>query len=150
MGDQSTLQVGEGFDGLAVFCSDGRYAAPCEEVLRTGLGLQSCDHVAVPGGPAALVGHPGAPLPGDGVLEEVAFLVEEHGVDRAALVAHEGCAFYTHRLGLPTPEVRRAQEEDLARAAARLRERLPGLEVDTFFASRTDEGRLRLTRAPPD
>lgn len=149
MSCESTLPVADHFDGIAVFCSDGRFATPSEEAIRTGLQLQSCDHLAVPGGPAALVGHPEALLPGDAVLEEVAFLVEAHEVRRAALVAHDGCAFYSHRLGLGPREIRQAQEEDLVRAAHRLRQRLPELQVETFFAHRTDDGRLRLDPVAP-
>lgn len=145
---ESTTPSTTRFDGLAVFCSDGRYAFPCGEVLRSGLGWTGCDHVAVPGGPGALVGHREARLPHDAVLDDVAFLVESHGIRRAALVAHEGCAFYTHRLGLSRERLREVQEEDLARAARQLRQRLPHLEVEGYFAAPAEDGRLRLARVP--
>ena len=142
---ESSMPVPEHFDGVAVFCSDGRFATPSEEALRTGLDLRSCDHLALPGGPGALAGHPEGRLPHDAVLEEVAFLVEAHEVERAVLVAHEGCAFYSHRLGLPPERMRAAQEEDLAVAARALRRRLPDLQVEAYFAEPTEDRRLRLT-----
>ena len=145
---ESTMPVADSFDGVAIFCSDGRFATPCEETLRTGLSLHSCDHLALPGGPGALVGHPEGRLPHEGVLDEVAFLVESHEVERGILVAHEGCAFYTHRLGLSPDEVRPTQERDLAMAAERIRERLPKLKLEGYLAERTGDGRLRLTPVP--
>src|SRR5262245_45082772 len=84
----------------AIYCSDGRIGEHFDDFLQSGLGLPRYDRVALPGGPACLAGHPQAHLEEQGVVDELKFLVEVHGLKRIVLIAHEGCAFYGTRLEL--------------------------------------------------
>jgi hypothetical protein len=133
----------EEFHGLAVYCSDGRFAAQVDDFLRGRLKLASCDRLAVPGGPAALVAREQAVLDANGVLNELAFLVEAHQSDSVVLIAHAGCAFYSARLGLSAGDMEPAQRDDLRRARDLIAKRLPTVRVDSFFARVGDAGRVR-------
>src|SRR5918999_957910 len=85
----------ERIHAVAVYCSDGRYGNQVDEFLRQHLQLPNYDRLTVPGGPAwlcyqrslSMVHH-------DIVREQLDFLVEAHGLRRAVLIAHYGCAYY--------------------------------------------------------
>jgi len=129
----------------AVYCSDGRVGEHFDEFLQDGLHLPRYDRVALPGGPACLAGYAKAYVERDGVREELRFLVEVHKLERLVLIAHQGCAFYSQRLALPDDEIEVRQREDLARAADFIRETMPGIVVETFFA-RPMSGRIAFER----
>ena len=122
----------------AIYCSDGRLGEHFDEFLQTGLKLPRYDRVALPGGPACLAGHPQAHLEAQGVVDELKFLVEVHGLQRVVLIAHEGCAFYSTRLELKERRLHLLQEADLVRAAAFVR-RITGIDaVDAYYARFTE------------
>ncbi|GIK19985.1 MAG: hypothetical protein AMXMBFR77_25480 [Phycisphaerales bacterium] len=126
----------------AVYCSDGRVGEHFDDFLQNGLGLPRYDRVALPGGPACLAGHPQAHLEEQGVVDELRFLVEVHGLKRIVLIAHQGCAFYGTRLSLGEPRLELVQRADLVRAAAFVH-RVTGVErIEGYFA-RLVEGRVR-------
>lgn len=126
----------------AVYCSDGRVGEHFDDFLQNGLGLPRYDRVALPGGPACLAGHPQAHLEEQGVVDELQFLVEVHGLKRIVLIAHQGCAFYGTRLTLDEPRLELVQRADLVRAAAFVH-RVTGVErIEGYFA-RLVEGRVR-------
>ena len=125
----------------ALYCSDGRVGAHFDDFLQNGLSLPRYDRVSLPGGPACLAGHPQAHLEEQGVVDELRFLVEVHGLRRVVLIAHQGCAFYTTRLELKEPRLELMQRADLVRAAAVVH-RVTGLDaIDAYFA-RLVEGRV--------
>lgn len=125
----------------ALYCSDGRIGEHIDDFLQNGLGLPRYDRVCLPGGPACLAGHPQAHLEEQGVVDELKFLVEVHGLKRAVLIAHQGCAFYAARLGLKESTLELMQRADLVRAAAFVR-RVTGLDkIDAHFA-RLCEGQV--------
>ncbi|MCC7292869.1 MAG: hypothetical protein IT449_12480 [Phycisphaerales bacterium] len=129
----------------ALYCSDGRMGEHFDEFLHNGLSLPRYDRVSLPGGPACLAGHPQAHLEEQGVLDELGFLVEVHGLKRVVLIAHQGCAFYATRLELKEPRLELVQRADLVRAAAFVH-RVTGLDaIDAYFA-RIVEGRVRFER----
>jgi hypothetical protein len=72
---------------------------------------------AVPGGPALLSGALSVIWEEETLRKYLEFLVRVHGIKRLALIAHEGCAFYSDWL-------------------QRVMLMLPGLEVHTMFARR--------------
>lgn len=112
--------------------------AHCDDFLTLGLGLPRYDRVCLPGGPACLAGHPQALLEEQGVVDELHFLVDAHGLMRVVLIAHQGCAFYDARLQLVGPRLELVQRADLVRAAAYVHQ-VTGIEkVEAFFA-RLDE-----------
>ncbi|MGP1347647.1 MAG: carbonic anhydrase [Phycisphaerales bacterium] len=126
----------------AIYCSDGRVGAHFDDFLVRGLAIPRYDRVCLPGGPASLAGHPQAHTQEKGVLDELKFLVEVHGLDRVVLIQHQGCAFYTARLGLKDPHLELVQRADLVRAAAFVR-RVTGVEgVEGYFARGVESGML--------
>lgn len=126
----------------AIYCSDGRIGEHFDDFLHNGLNLPRYDRVALPGGPACLAGHPQAHLEEQGVVDELKFLVEVHGLKRIVLVAHQGCAFYATRLGLRDRRMELVQKADLVRAAAFVLRVTSVPEIEAYFA-RFDEGRIR-------
>ena len=130
----------ERLHAAALYCSDGRVGLQFDDFLRNGLALPHYDRLCLPGGPACLTGRPQAHLEQQGVVDELKFLVEVHELERVVLIAHQGCAFYTARLGLEEPSLEQTQRDDLAEAASFVR-KVTGLDrVDTFFARRTNDG----------
>lgn len=126
----------------ALYCSDGRVGGHFDDFLHNGLSLPRYDRVSLPGGPACLAGHPQAHLEEQGVVDELSFLLEVHGLKRVVLIAHQGCAFYATRLELKEPRLELVQRADLVRAAAFVH-RVTGLDaIDAYFA-RLTEGRVR-------
>ena len=129
----------------ALYCSDGRIGQHIDDFLHNGLSLPRYDRVSLPGGPACLAGHPQAHLEEQGVVDELKFLVEVHGLKRVVLISHQGCAFYATRLELKEPRLELVQRADLVRAAAFVH-RVTGLEaIDAHFARLVD-GRVRFER----
>lgn len=123
----------------AIYCSDGRIGEHFDDFLQNGLGLPRYDRVALPGGPACLAGHPQAHVEQQGVVDELQFLVEVHGLRRIVLIAHEGCAFYATRLELRDRRLELVQQADLVRAAAFVG-RVTGIaQIDAFFARRAED-----------
>ena len=131
----------------AVYCSDGRIGEHFDDFLQIGLGLPRYDRVALPGGPACLASHPEALLEEQGVVDELKFLVEVHGLTRLVLIAHQSCAFYINRLRLAEPRLEMVQKADLVRAAAYVH-RVTGLEeIEAYFARlRPDERSIDFER----
>ena len=125
----------------AIYCSDGRIGEHFDDFLQNGLNLPRYDRVALPGGPGCLAAHPQATLEQQGVVDELKFLVEAHGLNRLVLIQHSGCAFYTGRLELKEPRMELVQRADLVRAAAFVHQVTPIQKVDAFYA-RLVEGRV--------
>ncbi len=126
--------VGDRIHAAALYCSDGRIGAHTADFLTYGLGLPRYDRVCLPGGPACLAGHPEAALEEQGVIGELHFLVEAHGLQRVVLVAHQSCAFYSARLELEQPQLEQVQLEDLARAAAYVYQVIGVESIEAYFA----------------
>ncbi len=119
---------------VAVYCSDGRFGEQFDDFLYGGLGLPRYDRLAVPGGAACLAGHFAAYRDGDTLASQLEFLISVHGLRRVILIAHEGCAFYTERLGMSPIDMLKRQHEDLFKAAERVRVMHSELVVEAYFA----------------
>lgn len=119
---------------VAIYCSDGRWGEQFDDFVQNRLGLPRYDRLAVPGGAACLAGHRGAHGQEAAAIDQVRFLVEVHGLTRAVLIAHQQCAFYLRRLGVRDDDLRARQEEDLRRAARRIRELDPRLGAEAWLA----------------
>jgi len=126
----------------AIYCSDGRLGEHFDDFLSNGLKLPRYDRLALPGGPAALAEHAATRLEHAAVADELKFLVEVHGLDRVVLIQHQGCAFYTTRLGLSESSAEQHQRNDLQRAADFVREVTGVGRIEPFFARQID-GRVR-------
>jgi hypothetical protein len=129
----------------AIYCSDGRVGEHFDDFLQNGLGLPRHDRVALPGGPACLAGHPQAHLEEQGVVDELKFLVEVHGLKRVVLMAHQSCAFSAERLQLRDRRLELVQRADLVRAAAVVR-RVTGIDAVEGYFARLTEGSVRFER----
>jgi hypothetical protein len=117
-----------------VYCSDGRIGEQIDDFLHHGAGFPRYDRLVCPGGPVALSGRLLALWDARGVEEQVRFLVEVHDIKSVVLVAHEGCAYYSHRLRLPAASVEGAQREDLSKATEQVLKLAPGVTVTRYLA----------------
>jgi len=124
----------------AIYCSDGRVGEHFDDFLQNGLGLPRYDRIALPGGPACIAGHTEAHVQEKGVIEEINFLVEVHGLERIVLIAHQGCAFYATRLDLPPAFMEHQQMVDLIKAS-RFIQRITSIRRVDAYMLRLDNGR---------
>jgi hypothetical protein len=123
----------------AVYCSDGRVGEHFDDFLQNGLGLPRYDRVALPGGPACLAGYDEARVEQVGIVDELKFLIEAHGLTRVVLIQHQACAFYTTRLRVSEQQMELLQRADLVRAAYFIRHVTSLDRIDAYFARRTDD-----------
>ena len=134
---------------LALYCSDGRFTGPVEELLES-LGHDRLNTVTLPGGPALLDLWSASYADRDAVARALSFLIEGHALTHLVLVAHEGCGYYRARHALLAPaEVEKRQVQDLRTAAAAIRtanSRTP-LDVALFYA-RAADGAVRFEPVP--
>ena len=124
----------------AIYCSDGRVGEHFDDFVQNGLELPRYDRVALPGGPACLAGYAQARLEEEGVIDELNFLIEAHGLDRIVLIQHEGCAFYSSRLKVRQQSTEQLQKADLVRAAYAIRQWTKLKEIEGYFLRRTEAG----------
>ena len=130
----------------SVYCSDGRVGEQMDEFLHHGLGLPRYDRLAVPGGSACLAGHL-ITMREEGALDrQLRFLIEAHQLERVVLIAHQDCAFYT-RIRVRARTLEEQQFEDLSKAARRIRDFGPHLDVEAYFARKVD-GLVRFDVVP--
>ncbi len=121
----------------AIYCSDGRVGEHFDDFLQNGLKLPRYDRVALPGGPACIAGHTEAHVEEQGIIQELNFLAEVHGLQRVVLIAHQGCAFYSTRLGLPPTFTEHQQMIDLIKASRFIQRVTPVKQVDAYMAKLT-------------
>lgn len=117
----------------AVYCSDGRLGDHVDDFLHNGLGLPRYDRVACPGGPVALAGRLAAHWEARGVEEQLRFLAQVHEIRKVVLIAHAGCAYYSHRLFLSPDKVEQEQIDDLQKAHWTVERIVPGIEVTQYL-----------------
>jgi carbonic anhydrase len=115
---------------VAVYCSDGRFAPACEKFLSDTFVGRSVDRLVLPGGPGALVHNPSHVER----FAELRFLIQAHQLSRIVLIAHDGCGYYKHVLGVDGNEMTKQQVEDLLAAARLLSDEAPGVPVDLYHA----------------
>jgi hypothetical protein len=133
----------------AIYCSDGRFGAHCDDFLNNGLNLPRYDRLVVPGGPAALAGHFITYRESEALAQQIEFLINAHGLERVVLIGHEGCAFYSQKLSTPPDHVVSQQRTDLCKAARRLSGMSSRLVVDAHMAWRRED-RIVFDRVPLD
>jgi hypothetical protein len=128
-------------DSVIISCVDGRWRAQIQDFTVNHLKADlHADFLAVPGGiePLTLLDH--VPKDFNFFRRRLESLVEGHNTRRIVAIAHQDCGWYKTRTFLSLKiDLRERQIADLRRAAARLREMLPGVIVETYFARR--EGR---------
>lgn len=129
----------ERMHAAAVYCSDGRVGEHFDDFLQNGLGLPRYDRLALPGGPGTLAGYAEARLEQEGLVDELKFLIDAHGLTRVVLIQHQGCAFYTAHLRVAPKQMEMLQRADLVRAAYFIRDTTSLENVEAYFARRTEE-----------
>ncbi len=129
---------------LAVYCSDGRFANPVEDLLRH-LGHPRLDTMTLAGGPALFNPWLAGLSDSMAVAGCARFLIESHSTKRVILVAHEACGYYRrHYEGVSAEQILAHQVDDLRHAARTLRHTHGHVEVLAFCAS-IQNGRVLFT-----
>lgn len=123
-------------DTVIISCVDGRWRAHIQEFTVSQLGADlHADFLAVPGGIEPLTLVDLVPKDFNFFRRRLESIVEAHGTRRVIAIAHQDCAWYKTRKFLNMKiDLRERQISDLRRVAARLREALPGIVVETYFA----------------
>ena len=127
----------------AVYCSDGRFGAQFDDLMRKALRLPRYDRLAVPGGAACIASHFAAYREEEGVIQQLRFLIEVHGLDRVVLIAHEQCAFYSQRLNVSPLQIETQQRDDMIKAIRRVQQLSSHVAVDAFFARKSRDSIIR-------
>jgi len=130
----------------AVTCSDGRFGDQVDELLHVGLALPRYDRVALPGGPACLAGRFMTYQEADALIQELRFLFSVHRLERLILIAHQDCAFYTHRLHISPSQLEREQHDDLRKARDRAASLFDGRTIEGYFARHCPDGTVQFER----
>ena len=132
-------------DTLVVQCSDHRFQAQFDDFVWNGLGLQSCDRLVVPGGPAFLMATAVLPKFEWAGRRWLKFLVKNHHITRLILLAHDDCGWYRDITVGPIkiPLLRERQLGDLRKMPQIVHELVPNVECRLFFAKPNDAGRVQ-------
>jgi hypothetical protein len=119
-----------------ITCVDGRWYHHFQEFARTHLEAGTrTDYLAVPGGIEPLCLYDFVPKDFGFFRRRLEALVEAHGTTRIVAIAHQDCAWYKSRKFGPLKlDLRERQIVDLKRGAKVLRELLPDVIVETYFA----------------
>lgn len=126
----------ERIGAVVFYCSDGRWGEAFDEFCHRRLLIPRYDRWAVPGGSVCLLPEDCGEAYCDIVWDQLDFLVRVHELRRIVLISHFGCAYYAERLGKSAVDCLPVQADDLCSAAATLRQRFPGIDVDTYLAIR--------------
>ena len=123
-------------DTVIISCVDGRWREAIQEFTINHLKADlHADFLAVPGGIEPLTLFDIVPKDFSFLRRRLEALVEAHGTGRIIAIAHQDCVWYKERKILPVRlDLRGRQIADLQRVAAWLRETLPDLTVETYFA----------------
>lgn len=124
----------ERIHAVALHCCDGRFGEHVDDFMHNGLGLPRYDRLTCPGGPVALAGRLMTFWDLRGVEEQLRFMVKAHGLERVVLIAHQPCAYYLTRLGVPPELMEEEQKKDLQQAMWEVQRMAPGLEVGSFMS----------------
>ena len=108
MANPGVFTTTSGFDAehpstLALYCSDGRYTHPVEELLDH-LGHARLDTLTLPGGPGLLSLTAAGFVELDATKRSASFLITGHRIRDVFLIAHAGCGYYRARQVRPVDE----------------------------------------------
>ncbi len=123
-------------DTMVIKCSDGRFAEPTDEFLRS-IGVTHPDRFYLPGGPASMVKESASQ---ELDLQKLAFLVEGHATKRIIALAHRGCGYY-HTKYPRHKETERQQKqfEDLREFKQQADLRAPGVRVELYYIEKQQD-----------
>ena len=137
---------GERPDTVIISCVDGRWRAQIQEFTVNHLKADlHADFLAVPGGIEPLTLVDLVPKDFNFFRRRLESLVEGHGTKRIVAIAHQDCSWYKARkLFSLKLDLRERQIADLRKVAARLREMLPEVTVETYYARLEGKGSERV------
>ena len=146
-GDRPVFASTQRFDeqrirAAAIYCSDGRFGEQCDDFLHNALQLPRYDRLALPGGAACLAGHFVNFWEEAMLVEQLRFLLDVHGIERAIVIAHQDCAYYARRLRVDPRELEPQQRADLTAAVQRIGALAHPLRVEAYFARIKSDGRV--------
>jgi len=133
---RSKIKRGE-TEVLAIHCGDYRFQDAFHEFLNETLKFGgNYDLMVIPGGPLSLVLFEYLPKFQWAAWKWLRFFAEQHKIRRLVLIQHQDCAFYrTIPLHLhKSAEPRLRQEQDLRRVREALKEDLPHVAVEAYYA----------------
>ena len=121
-------------DAAIVWCFDNRFQQGFAKFLKR-IGIVYQDPIRIAGGAKALASptHPGDR---EFVLDQIRTSMRLHGTKLVILKLHSDCGAYGGLEGGFGGDAKleaRRQEEELRRAAACVREAIPGIEVQAYF-----------------
>ena len=125
-------------DALVVHCSDHRFQAGHYEFLNHSLNLgENYDLLSLPGAAQALALVEYLPKFAWAGWKWIRFLIDQHGLKRVILIAHQDCGWYKF---LPTflhamADPRAKQEDDLRRIREMLVKENRELSVELYYAA---------------
>jgi len=121
-------------DASVVWCFDNRFELSCRKFLKY-IGMMQPDSIKVAGGPKSLAS-PERPFHREFVIEQIQKAVELHGTKRVILIMHSDCGAYGGLANFKDAQAEASHHSgELAKAAAVLNERFPGMKVDCFFVN---------------
>ena len=132
----------------AVYCSDGRFGEQFCDFMRNSLNLPRYDRLAIPGGAACMARHFSLYREADAVSAQLHFLIDVHGLQHVVLIAHQDCAFYSHRLQISSLQLESQQRDDMSRAVERVQSLGTHLQVAAFFARKQRDNTVQFEPVP--
>ncbi|HVN08534.1 MAG TPA: carbonic anhydrase [Patescibacteria group bacterium] len=121
-------------DAAVVWCFDNRFELGLRKFLKR-LGILNPDAIKVAGG-AKCLASPEQELEREFVLDQIRKSMRLHGTTRVILMVHSDCGAYgglAGGFGGDAHAEAEHHERELRRAAATVAERLPGIEVRSYF-----------------
>ena len=121
-------------DAAVVWCFDNRFQTGFTKFLKR-LGVANSDPVKIAGGAKSLAS-PEHESDREFVLEQIRKSIRLHGTRQAILMLHSDCGAYgglAGGFGGDTRAEAQHHEGELRRAAALLRDAMPGIAVRTYY-----------------
>jgi len=122
-------------DGAIVWCFDNRFDLGFRKFLKK-IGVEHPDPIKIAGGAKSLAS-PKQESDRQFVLDQIRTSMRLHGTSRAILMLHSDCGAYggLDAFGCDQMAEFRNHRDELHRAAAYLKEAIPGLEVQVYFVN---------------
>ncbi|MDP3973886.1 MAG: hypothetical protein Q8P92_03555 [Candidatus Daviesbacteria bacterium] len=110
-------------EGLVVTCIDFRLQEAINRWIAQNFQPKAYDRVALAGGVKSL----------DTVLGQIDIAVRLHNIKKVVLINHDDCGAYGQENFPDTQTEHLRHTEDLRNAKAKIKEKHPDLEVETFY-----------------
>ncbi len=136
-------------DAAVLWCFDNRFERGFRKFLKR-IGMGAADSIRIAGG-AKGIASPERESDREFVLDQIRRSMRLHGTRRVILMAHSDCGAYGGLAGGFKGDAHAEAEHhnaELQRAAANLKQVLPGVEILTYFAD--FEGIWEVELAPVD